>query len=159
MIRDPIGTVYTNVYDYEFCGVIDAQGVEYIVALVTSEGFHVYGLDPYQYYSAGYACYLSDVSMQQDSWDNHMPVTAMKNGSIAGFKYFGFGGLKHDTKGLKSFEGTKKGNKAAFNLFITPRSAASFKVNVWLNGPWDNLTWKGKRLAKYECRPTQKGNL
>lgn len=77
-----------------------------------------------------------------------MPITAMKNGSIAGFKYFGFGGLKHDTKGLKSFKGAKKGNKTAFNLFITPRSAASFKVNVWLNGPWDNSTWKGKKIGE-----------
>lgn len=77
-----------------------------------------------------------------------MPITAMKNGSIAGFKYFGFGGLKHDTKGLKSFKGAKKGNKTAFNVFITPRSAASFKVNVWLNGPWDNSTWKRKKIGE-----------
>ncbi|WP_216640382.1 hypothetical protein [Sphingobacterium sp. B29] len=89
----------------------DKQGKEYKGAEVTSEGFHFYGLDPYRYYSAGYACYLSDISLQQDSWDvwdNHMPVTNMKNGTIAGFKYFGFGGLKQDKFGLKAFEGTKK---------------------------------------------------
>lgn len=149
------GTAVIRGYDPyaadQIWGVKDAQGVEYKGAEVTSEGFHVYGLDPYQYYSAGYACYLSDVSMQQDSWDiwdNHMPVTSMKNGSIVGFKYFGFGGLKHDTKGLKAFKGARKGNKTAFNLFITPRSAASFKVNVWLNGPWDNSTWKGKKIGE-----------
>ena len=37
-----------------------SQGTEYTGAEVTSEGFHIYGLDPYQYYSAGYACYLSN---------------------------------------------------------------------------------------------------
>jgi len=132
-------------------GVKDAQGVEYKGAEVTSEGFHMYGLDPYQYYSAGYACYLSDVSMQQDSWDiwdNHMPITNMRNGSVAGFKYFGFGGLPRDTKGLKAFEGARKGNKTAFNLFLTPRSAASFKVHVWLDGPWDTAPWKGKKIGE-----------
>jgi hypothetical protein len=129
----------------------DKQGKEYKGAEVTSEGFHFYGLDPYRYYSAGYACYLSDISLQQDSWDvwdNHMPVTNMKNGTIAGFKYFGFGGLKQDKFGLKAFEGTKKGNRTTFNLFITPKTQASFKVNVWLDGPWDNETWKGKRIAQ-----------
>ncbi|KOH44547.1 hypothetical protein [Sunxiuqinia dokdonensis] len=129
----------------------DSQGNEYKGAEVTSEGFHIYGLDPYQYYSAGYACYLSDVGLQQDSWDiwdNHMPITNMKNGNIVGFKYFGFGGLDKDTKGLKAFEGTKKGNKTAFNLFLSPKTDKSFKVNVWLDGPWDNAAWKGKKIGE-----------
>jgi hypothetical protein len=129
----------------------DNQGIEYKGAEVTSEGFHMFGLDPYQYYSAGFACYLSDVSIQQDSWDvwdNHMPITNVKNGHIVGFKYFGFGGLVKDTKGIKAFEGTKKGNKTAFNLFITPKTAKSFKVNVWLDGPWDNATWNGKKIGE-----------
>lgn len=129
----------------------DNQGIEYKGAEVTSEGFHVYGLDPYQYYSAGYACYLSDVGLQQDSWDiwdNHMPITNMKNGTIVGFKYFGFAGLDKDTKGLKAFEGAKKGNKTAFNLFIQPKTTQSFKVAIWLDGPWDNAAWKGKKIGE-----------
>lgn len=129
----------------------DSQGKEYTGAEVTSEGFHIYGLDPYQYYSAGYACYLSNLNSQQDSWDvwdNNMPVAGVKNGNIIGYKYFGFGGLDKDTKGLKAFEGTKSGNKTAFNLFLTPKTSKSFKVNVWLDGPWDNETWKGKKIGE-----------
>ncbi len=129
----------------------DEQGVEYKGAEVTSEGFHVFGLDPYQFYSAGYACYLSDVGLQQDSWDiwdNHMPITNVKNGHIVGFKYFGFGGLNKDTKGLKAFEGTEMKNKTAFNLFLTPKTSKSFKVNVWLDGPWDNDVWNGKKIGE-----------
>jgi arabinoxylan arabinofuranohydrolase len=61
-----------------------------------------------------------------------------KNGNIIGYKYFGFGGLDKDKKGLKAFEGTKPGNKTAFNLFLTPKTKNAFKVNVWLDGPWDN---------------------
>lgn len=131
--------------------VKDAQGKEYKGAEVTSEGFHFYGLDPYKYYSAGYACYLSDISLQQDSWDiwdNHMPVTNMKNGNIVGFKYFGFGGLDQDKFGLKDFSGTKVGNRTAFDLFIAPKTPSAFKVNVWLDGPWDNDVWKGKKIAQ-----------
>ena len=129
----------------------DSQGREYTGAEVTSEGFHIYGLDPYQYYSAGYACYLSDTGIQQDSWDiwdNHMPVSNVKNGHIIGYKYFGFGGLKKDTQGLKAFKGTHKRNKTAFNLFLTPITNKSFKVNVWLDGPWDNDTWRGTKIGE-----------
>ncbi|MCA1761173.1 MAG: hypothetical protein LC658_15500, partial [Bacteroidales bacterium] len=131
----------------------DSQGKEYTGAEVTSEGFHIYGLDPYQYYSAGYACFLSNLGSQQDSWDiwdNNMPIANVKNGNIIGYKYFGFGGLDKDTKGLKAFEGVKSGNKTAFNLFLTPKTTEAFKVNVWLDGPWDNATWKGKKIGVIE---------
>jgi len=77
-----------------------------------------------------------------------MPVEKVKNGTIIGYKYFGFGGLKRNEKGLKAFEGTKKGNKTMFNLFLTPKTEKSFKVNVWLDGPWDNATWKGKKIGE-----------
>ncbi len=129
----------------------DSQGNEYTGAEVTSEGFHIFGLDPYQYYSAGYACYLSNSQVMQDTWDmwdNNMPLVNMKNGNIAGFKYFGFGGLDKDSKGIKAFKGTKPGNKTAFNLFLTPKTPNAFKVNVWVDGPWANTTWKGKKLGE-----------
>lgn len=129
----------------------DGQGKEYKGAEVTSEGFHFYGLDPYQYYSAGYACYLSTPSIQQDSWDiwdNHMPIEKVKNGNIIGYKYFGFGGLSQNKNGLKAFSGTKTGNQTAFNLFLTPKTTTSFKVHVWIDGPWDNATWNGKKIGE-----------
>ncbi len=149
------GMVYMRAFDPYAPNKIhelkDSAGKEYKGAEVTSEGFHFYGLDPYRYYSAGYACYLSDNSIQQDSWDiwdNHMPITKVKNGHIIGYKYFGFGGLTKNNKGLPAFEGTKKGNKTAFNLFLTPKTNKSFKVNVWLDGPWDNAAWKGKKIGE-----------
>ena len=36
-----------------------SDGTEYTGAEVTSEGFQIYGLPPYQYYSAGIACYMA----------------------------------------------------------------------------------------------------
>ncbi len=149
------GTAKIRAYDpYAADGTWSAKsssGHEYTGGEVTSEGFHIYGLDPYQYYSAGYACYLSDISTQQDSWDiwdNHMPIEKVKNGHIIGYKYFGFGGLKKDTKGLKAFKGTRRGNKTAFNLFLTPKTPNSFKVNVWLDGPWENEPWGGTKIGE-----------
>ena len=128
-----------------------SNGEEYTGAEVTSEGFHIYGLDPYQYYSAGYACYLSDIHTMQDSWDiwdNHMPITNVKNGQIIGYKYFGFGGLNQNKKGLKAFEGTKPGNNTKINLFLAPKTNKAFKINIWLDGPWGNNAWRGRRIGQ-----------
>ena len=149
------GTVVMQGFDPYAKGKVrtvkDSQGHEYKGAEVTSEGFHVFGLDPYQYYSAGIACYLSNTQVQQDAWDvwdNHAPIAGVKDGNIIGYKYFGFEGLKKDQLGLKAFEGTKKGNQTAFNLFIIPRTTKAFKVNVWMDGPWDNEVWKGKKIGE-----------
>ena len=127
------------------------DGNEYKGAEVTSEGFHIYGLDPYQYYSAGYACYLSDIGLQQDSWDiwdNHMGISNVKNGNIIGYKYFGFGGLNEDKNGLKAFEGSTSKSNTAFNLFLTPKTNESFKINVMLDGPWENEAWNGIKIGE-----------
>lgn len=131
--------------------VKDSNGREYKGAEVTSEGFHIYGLDPYQYYSAGYACYLSDISIQQDTWDiwdNNMKIGNVKNGNVIGYKYFGFGGLKKNTKGIKAFKGTSKRNKPNSTSFLTPKTSESFKVNVWLDGPGQTKLGKAQKLAK-----------
>ena len=128
-----------------------SNGNEYTGAEIASEGFQIYGLPPYQYYSAGIACYLSDTGTLQDSWDiwdNHMPITNVANGHRIGFKYFGFGGLSESKKGLKAFEGTKPGNNTKFNLWLTPRTTRAFKVNVWLDGPWDTDAWKGTKIGE-----------
>ena len=65
-----------------------SNGDAYTGAEVTSEGFQIFGMDPYKYYSAGYACYLSNVGSQQDSWDiwdNSMPVN-VQSSDIIGYK-------------------------------------------------------------------------
>lgn len=131
----------------------DSQGNRYTGAEVTSEGFHLYGLDPYAYYSAGYACYLSDQTGLQDSydiWDSHMPITGLKTGNCLGYKYFGFGGLEEGSKGLKPFSGTAPGNHTAFNLFLTPQTTDAFSVQVWIDGPWDNDVWQGRKIGTIE---------
>lgn len=130
-----------------------SNGSEYTGAEVTSEGFNVYGLDPYRYYSAGYACFLSNVKSMQDSWDiwdNAADITQVKNGDIIGFKYFGFGGLAKATKGLKAFQATTPGDKTRFNVFLRPTTEESFRIAIMMDGPWANETWKGKKIAEIE---------
>ena len=125
------------------------DGTEYTGAEVTSEGFQIFGLPPYQYYSAGIACFMtggtnSNDWMQDnhDIWNNSMDLAGITNTGIVGFKYFGFGGLKADTKGIKAFKGIRKGDGATLNLNLTPGGHGAFKIHVRLDNPW-----KGEEIA------------
>ena len=127
-----------------------ADGTCYTGAEVTSEGFDIFGLDPFRYYSAGIACYMSDQQWMQDNWDNwcnDMDLAGIRNGGIVGFKYFGFGGLAADTKGVHAFAPAAKGDGTTLNLFLTPRSAEAFTIHVMLDGPYANDTWHGREIA------------
>jgi hypothetical protein len=126
-----------------------SDGNTYTGAEVTSEGFQIFGLPPYQYYSAGIACFMtggtnSNDWMQDnhDVWNNSMDLAGITNGGIVGFKYFGFGGLTKDTKGLKAFKGISKGDGAKLNLNLTAGGHGAFKIHVKLNDPW-----KGEEIA------------
>ena len=126
-----------------------SNGKEYTGAEVTSEGFQIFGLPPYQYYSAGLACFMaggtnSNEWMQDnfDVWNNSMDLAGITNKGIVGFKYFGFGGLAQDTKGLKAFDGIQKGDGATLNLHLTPGGHGAFKIHVLLDNPW-----KGQEIA------------
>ena len=127
-----------------------SDGMQYTGAEVTSEGFHIFGLPPYAYYSAGYACYMSDQKWMQDNfdvWNNSMDLAGVPNGGVVGFKYFGFGGLAKHTKGIKPFEGTKKGDNTKLCINMTPKGKGAFRVRVMLDGPYANSTWNGKEIA------------
>ena len=149
------GAVRITAYD-PYKGAVKVRagdGSVYRGAEVTSEGFYIYGLPLYRYYSAGYACYLSNPESMQDNWDvwdNRMDVTDVKAGDIVGFKYFGFDGLAEARSGLKPFEGARKGNRTAFNLFLAARTGKAFKVAVLLDSPWEDGKVKGTRIAEVE---------
>ena len=130
-----------------------SDGNEYTGAEVTSEGFQIFGLPPYRYYSAGIACYVagpgSNEWMQDnhDVWNNSMDLAGIKNGGIIGFKYFGFGGLGESTKGVPAFEGTKQGNRTHLNLRLTSGGHGAFRIHVMLDGPYANSTWQGREVG------------
>ena len=127
-----------------------SDGMKYTGAEVTSEGFNIFGLPPYAYYSAGIACYMSDQQWMQDNfdvWNNSMDLTGVKNGGVVGFKYFGFGGLAQHTKGINPFEGTKQGDNTKLCINMTSKGKGAFRVRVMLDGPYANSTWNGKEIA------------
>lgn len=132
-----------------------SDGNEYTGAEVTSEGFQIFGLPPYNYYSAGIACFMYGPNANQymqdnhDVWNNSMDLAGIQNGGIIGFKYFGFGGLAQDTKGCKAFEGTKKGDKTMIQLFLTSGGKGAFKLHVKLDDPW-----KGQEIATIDVNAT-----
>jgi hypothetical protein len=76
-----------------------------------------------------------------DVWNNSMDLAGIQNGGVIGFKYFGFGGLAQDTKGVKAFEGTKKGDDVYLHLNLTI-SGKPFEIHVMLDDPW-----KGQKLC------------
>lgn len=126
------------------------DGNHYTGAEITSEGFQIFGLPPYKYYSAGYACYMTGNRWMQDNhdvWNNSMDVAGITNKGVVGFKYFGFGGLTADTKGVKAFEGIKQGDGATFNLNLSSQGHGAFKIHVMMDGPYANSTWNGKEIA------------
>ena len=139
-----------------------SDGHEYTGAEVTSEGFQIFGLPPYAYYSAGYACFVyggtnSNDWMQDnhDVWNNSMDLAGITNGGIVGFKYFGFGGLAQDTKGCKAFEGVKSGDRPMLCLNLTHSGKGAFKIHVRLDDPWKgqeitvcNIDATGPQMAK-----------
>ena len=130
-----------------------ADGTTYTGAEVTSEGFQIFGLPPYQYYSAGLACYMSGNDWMQDNhdnWNNSMDLAGITNKGVVGFKYFGFGGLVKDTKGVKAFKGTAKGDGTVLNLNLTPGGHGAFRIHVMLDGPYANDTWKGQEIGVIE---------
>lgn len=130
-----------------------SDGTKYTGAEVTSEGFQIFGLDPYKYYSAGIACYVTGNDWMQDNfdnWNNSMDLAGVTNRGIVGFKYFGFGGLAKDTKGVKAFAGAVKGNETMLNVNLTPGGNGAFKIHVMLDGPYANKTWNGKEIGVIE---------
>lgn len=127
-----------------------ADGNEYTGAEVTSEGFQIFGLQPYKYYSAGIACYMTGNNWMQDNfdvWNNSMNLEGITNKGIVGFKYFGFGGLTADSKGIKAFDGIKVGDGATLNLNLSSQGHGAFKIHVMLDGPYANSTWNGKEIG------------
>ena len=133
-----------------------SDGMVYTGAEVTSEGFQIFGLPPYAYYSAGLACYMAGPNsnnwMQDnhDVWRNGMDLFGVTNKGVVGFKYFGFGGLAKDAKGVKAFGGIQKGDEAKLNIRLTPGGHGAFKIRVMLDGPYANDVWKGREIGMVE---------
>ena len=135
-----------------------SDGNEYTGAEVTSEGFHIFGLPCYGYYSAGIACYMDGPNANQymqdnhDVWNNSMDLAGLQGGSIIGFKYFNFEGLAQDTKGVKAFKGFNKDLANSFFVALTTEGGTDkFKIHVKLDDPY-----KGREITVIDDFVTEK---
>ena len=115
----------------------------------TSEGFEIYGLDPFKTYSAGIACYhigskpaihnwpymkffgsyikpaYYNVENKSDLYNisiNSNPIVNNNNGSIVGYKYFNFKDI--NTK-----------DKVSLEVNLKPLGVDG-KIEVWIGSPW-----------------------
>ena len=137
---DPINIEITSDGDVLITGVntmtaTDGSGNVYKGAEVTSQGFELNGLNPYQYYSAGVACWVTpartsgttqDVTYVQatyDVWNDDAPVVNIKNGSIVGYKYFNF----------------NEKNNTRLDVWFTPKGY-DVTVDIMMDAPWTEGT-------------------
>jgi hypothetical protein len=140
-----------------------SDGNEYTGAEVTSEGFQIFGLPPYNYYSAGIACYMAGPNANEymqdnhDVWNNSMDLAGLQNGSIIGFKYFNFEGLAKDTKGVKAFTGIGKDDTPFLKLRLTTEGGnlGAFKIHVMIDDPYTGHRLTTVDLASKEQPETK----
>ena len=129
---DPINIDITPEGDVKITGVktiTDIDGNYYQGVDVTSQGFEMDGLDPYKYYSAGYACWITPARNQDsnytyvggtwDIWNNDNPIVRIRNSSIVGYKYFNF---------------TKQPG-TNIDIHLTPLGQ-NFTIDIMMDTPW-----------------------
>lgn len=112
--------------------VADGGEVRISMAEVTSNGFFIEGLNPYVKHSAGVVSYLTGGASITPAYSEDtttLPVVNIRNGVIAGIKYFNFD-LDAPTDGSKSLEVELKplGIDAQIDVYLRPASAVNTPV-------------------------------
>lgn len=102
------------------------------MAEVTSNGFYLDGLNPYIRHSAGIVCYLTGGASITPAYSHDvttLPVTNLRNGSIAGIKYFNFD-LKapYDGPSHLEVELVPRGTLSTVDVYLRPESAVNTPV-------------------------------
>lgn len=109
--------------------VSEGGEVRISMAEVTSQGFYINGLNPYMRTSAGRACYITytnGAAAIQPAYTHDtesLLVTAIKGGTIVGFKYFNFD-LKKSGKATLELN-IKPENSGSIDVYMRPESAAN----------------------------------
>lgn len=106
--------------------------VKISTAEVTSNGFYLDGLNPYVKQSLGRACYLTGGASIVPAYSEDtvtLPVTNLKNGAIAGIKYFNFD-LEAPYSGSTSLEIEliPQGVTATIDVYLRPQKAVNSPI-------------------------------
>lgn len=116
--------------------ITDDGKLEINEAEVTSQGFEINGLNPYESHSAGIMCYRigsSYVKATYDHEENSSPVLSNKNGNIVGYKYFNF--QKEDWQWT------------TFDMDIIGKGTKG-TIKLMLDSPWESCG--GKEIGQIE---------
>lgn len=129
-MAEPVNIEITEDGAVEITGtriIEDVRGNVYKGAEVTSSGFEVNGLKPYQYYSAGVNSYMLGgpyVKSLYDTFRDESTVVNIRNNAIVGFKYFDFSEQPAD------------GKSSQLDVYITPLGVDG-TIEVMLDSPWE----------------------
>lgn len=89
---------------------------------MTSQGADTDGLDAYQHYDAGIACYLTEgayITTDYSQTSGYNPVAGLKDGCVAGYKYMDFGNGAGEDEFLKlALDVKTKGTDGRLDIFI-----------------------------------------
>ena len=112
--------------------VCEGGEVRISTAEATSKGFYLDGLNPYVKQSLGRACYLTGGTKIVPAYSEDtltLPVTDLKNGSVAGIKYFNFD-LEPPYRGQTNLEIEliPQGADATIDVYLRPASAVNTAV-------------------------------
>lgn len=89
---------------------------------MTSQGADSDGLDAYQHYDAGIACYLTEgayITTDYSQTSGYNPVAGLKDGCVVGYKYMDFGNGVGEDEFLKlALDMKTKGTDGRLDIFI-----------------------------------------
>ena len=108
--------------------VSEGGKVKISMAEVTSNGFYLNGLNPYMKHSAGIVSYLTGGANIVPAYEpdtTTIPVTNLRGGSIAGFKYFNFDLESPSGSTSLEIEIIPQGFNASIDVFLRPLSAVN----------------------------------
>ena len=131
--------------------VSEGGEVRISMAEVTSNGFYINGLNPYKKHSAGIASYLTGNAAIEPAYEETtttLPVTGIKNGVIAGIKYFNFD-LEAPSEGDRSLEVELKplGVDATVDVYIRPTTAVNTPVEYDSSGAITSVGVGSKKIG------------
>jgi hypothetical protein len=133
------GSVVITGYDPESKSqkvIKDVNGNIYTGAEVTSSGTELDGLNPYKYYSAGLANWVTPeggtdfTTYIQATYDMHedaAPILNVRDSSIMGYKYFNFNAPK------------PAGKSTTLDMYLVPKGV-DFTVDIMMDTPWSEGT-------------------
>ena len=117
--------------EWDEAPVSEGGEVRISMAEVTSNGFFLDGLDPYRKHSAGIVSYLTGGASIVPAYTRDtttLPITNLRDGAVAGIKYFNFDGAAPEGGTSLQLELIPRGVDATIDVYLRPTSAANTPV-------------------------------